>query len=187
MARVDVERQLREDEEVEVTVTAGGGRLVLTSHRVFAVTPERDGPNFATARRPNVEAVEEETTGGTDHLERGIKASVVGLLLLGISVSVDLAGLLGNARVDGETAGQLGVGQVVAMLDALQTGLTLLDSGMLVGGFVAVLGGLASLGLFIRERQRNLVVRVAGGEELKLDADVSDSDLADLQRRLEYE
>lgn len=187
MARVDVERQLREDEDVEVTVSAGNGRLVLTSHRVCAVTPERDGPNFATAKRPNVEAVEEETAGGTDHLERGIKASVVGLLLLGIGASVDLASLLGDAQVDSGTAGQLGVGQVVAMLDALQTGLALLDTGMLVGGFVAVLVGLASLGLFIRERQRNLVVRVAGDDDLELDADVSDSDLADLQRRLEYE
>lgn len=187
MARVDVERQLREDEEIEVAVTAGDGRLVLSTHRLFAVTPERDGPNLATARRPNVEGIEAETTGGTGHLERGIKASVVGLLLLGISASVDLAGLLGDARVDSETAGQVGVGQVVAMLDALQTGLALLDTGMLVGGFVAVLVGLASLGLFIRERQRNLVVRVAGDDDLELDADVSDSDLADLERRLEYE
>jgi hypothetical protein len=187
MARVDVEQQLRADEEVEVTVSAGNGRLVLTSHRVFAVTPERDGPNFATARRPNVEAVEAETTGGTGHLERGIKASVIGLLLLGISTTVDLAGLLGGARVDSATAGQVGVGQVVTMLDALQTGLALLDTGMLVGGFVAVLVGLTSLGLFIRERQRNLVVRVAGGADLELDADVSDRELVELQRHLEYD
>jgi hypothetical protein len=187
MARVDVERQLRADEEIEVTVTVGDGRLVLTSHRVFAVTPERDGPNFATAQRPNVEGVETERTGGAAHLERGVKGCVVGLLLLGISASVDLAGLLGGARVDSETAGQLGVGQVVTMLDALQTGLALLDTGMLVGGFLAVLVGLASLGLFIRERQRNLVVRVAGDDDLELDADVSDEALTDLRHRIEYE
>lgn len=186
MARVDVERQLRKDEEIEVTMTAGEGRLVLTSHRVFAVTPERDGPNFATARRPNVEGVDKETTGGSSHLERGIKAVVVGLLLLGISASVDLGGLLGDATVESSTAGQVGVGQIVAMLDVLQTVLALLDAAMLVGGFAAALFGLASLGLFVRERQRNLVVCVAG-DDLRLDADVSDSDLADLQRRLEHE
>lgn len=185
MARVDVQRHLRPDEDVETTVDAGTGRLVVTTHRVFAATPERDGPNLAAARRPNVEAVEREADSDGAHLERGIKATLVGLLLLGIAAAVDLGGLLGGARVDTGTAGQVGVGQVVAILDALQTGLVLLDTAMLVGGAVAVVVGLASLGLFLRTRQYDLVVRVAGDDDLRLDADVSDADLAALQRRLD--
>lgn len=187
MDRVDVQRLLRQDESVEETVSAGSGRLVVTTHRVLAATPERDGPNLADAQRPNVEAIEQDTDGGTSHLVRGVKASVVGLALLGAGLVTDLGGLIGAASVSGDTANKMGVGEVVALLDVLRTGLALLDVALLVGGALTALVGVLSLGLFLRARQTDLVVRVAGGDDLKLDATISDADLAALQRRLELD
>ncbi|GAA0278679.1 hypothetical protein [Halobacterium noricense] len=52
-------------------------------------------------------------------------------------------------------------------------------------GAVAVVAGLGFRGLFLRTRQLDLVVRVAGDDELRLDADVSDADFAAIQRRLD--
>ena len=187
MEGVDVQRLLRQGESVEETVSAGSGRLVVTTHRVLAATPERSGPNLADAQRPNVEAIERDTDGGTSHLIRGVKASVVGLALLGAGLVTDLGGLIGTASVGGDTANQMGVGEVVALLDVLRTGLALLDDALLVGGALTALVGVLSLGLFLRARQTDLVVRVAGDDDMKLDATVSDADIAALQRRLELD
>jgi hypothetical protein len=187
MDGVDVQRVLRDDESVEVTLPAGNGRIVVTTHRVLAATPERDGPNLSYADRPNVEAVERENEGGTAHLARGVKACVVGLLLLGVGATVDLGGLITGTSVDSGTASQVGVGQVVAMLDALRAGLALLDVAMVAGGVLAVGFGLVSTSLFLRARQTALVVRVAGHDDLRVDAAVTDTDVAALRRRLELD
>lgn len=48
-----------------------------------------------------------------------------------------------------------------------------------------MVAGLGFRGLFLRTRQLDLVVRVAGDDELRLDADVSDADFAAIQRRLD--
>lgn len=181
---VDVEALLHDGEVVEESADAGAGELVVTSHRVVAATPELSGANVAYADRPNVEGIERDARGGTAHLERCVKATVVGFALLAMGLVVDLEGLLAGASVDSSTASQTGVGGVLAFLEGIRTALALLDDAMLVAGALATAIGLGFLGLFLEARERVVVVEVAGGDDLRVDASVDGDALADVQRHL---
>ena len=54
---------LYEGESVRETVPVGAGGIVVTTHRLLAFTPDREGPNFRQVDRPNVDGAEVRTVG----------------------------------------------------------------------------------------------------------------------------
>ncbi|MFB6107107.1 MAG: hypothetical protein ABEJ70_09060 [Halobacteriaceae archaeon] len=159
----DVDALLFEGERVEATVPVGESRVVVTSHRVLALTPGGDGANYRHADRPNVGSVTVDTSGTTDYLGPALRAAVVGVVLLGAGATVDFDGLLGATTVD---AGAVPLGGLRGLLGTLRTALALFDEAALTAGALALAFGLGGIGLYVRSRERRLRVAVAGGADL---------------------
>ncbi|MFW5919801.1 MAG: hypothetical protein ACOCSF_06365, partial [Halanaeroarchaeum sp.] len=84
---------LFEGEAVVETVDVDGNGVVVTSHRVLALTPDLDGSNYRHVDRPNVTGVRVETVGASRWLRRAFQPFVLGLVLLVGGWIVDLDGL----------------------------------------------------------------------------------------------
>jgi len=170
-------------EEVIARVGRGPDEVVVTTHRVLAFTPERDGPNFDAVDRPNVSGVDFEASGRTWFVVQGLKALVVGALLVAAGLVVDLGGIFGDVSVDGANA--VGAGGVLGMLDLLVTAMSLANEVLLgVGGLLVLLGVLAMVAYWVT-RTTDLVVAVTGDDDLRLDGDsFSDSDRGTIRTAL---
>ncbi|WP_276255299.1 hypothetical protein [Halomontanus rarus] len=171
-----VERLLYEGETCERRFDFGSGSesesapttLVVTSHRVLAFTPERDGANFRQVDRPNVDGVAVTTTGRSTYRWRALKLGLVGIGLLAVSAAVSFDSLLSpasleSAGVDSSTPGTEGITGALAQIETM---LAILDALILVGGLVTSAAALAFVGLSLRSRTRRLVLEVAGGDDV---------------------
>lgn len=174
-----MEELLYDGESVRESIDLDPARVVVTSHRVLAFTPDRDGPNFRQVDRPNVEGVSPGADGDRTHLVRGIRWMAIGAILLVTGAAVDLDALIG--RVDMGDAGgaqRIGAGGVLGLVRTTLDLLGRLDEGLMLAGAVAALAGLAAVGLYLRTRDATLVVAVAGDDDLHLprpaDAEVRD-------------
>lgn len=177
---------LFDGETVESRVEVGEGGVVVTSHRVLAFTPDREGPNYRAVDRPNVERVERTTSGHWPFLERGAKAVGAGVALLVASQLISLDGLVGDVSLGGSAASQLGMGGMFGLLQTLLTLLTRLDDIMLTFGVLALAFGAVVLGVYAWTREGVIVVTVAGEDDVELSApetdDGEDDDVADVLR-----
>jgi len=164
--RERVDDLLYQGETVVESVDLEGNGVVVTSHRVLALTPDLDGPNYRHVDRPNVTGVRVETVGASRWLERTLRPFVFGLVLLVGGWVLDLDGLtsgLGTAETD--AASQTGVGGIVSMAEGLGRALALLDEALLVGGALCFLLVALFLGLYVRSRTRRLTLVVAGDDD----------------------
>lgn len=173
----DVDELLYDGETVRNEVGLGDNRLVVTSHRVLAFTPDREGPNYRAVERPNVEGVSLTTDGETDHLEGGVKALVAGLALVAAGYTVDLDGLVSGVSLSGSAAtGAAGLGRMMGMLQTMLGLLARLDDLLRLFGGLALLLAVVVLGVYLRSRERVLVVEVAGDDDVHLPAPESGGD-----------
>lgn len=183
--RAQVDRLLYDGETVEEFVDVGRDRLVVTSHRVLAFTPTGDGTRFDAIHRPNVTAVERQSGGATRHLERAAKATILGVFLIVGGATVNLDGLLAPDTVDPAAASQTGVGDVLGLLGVLNTVLALVDDALLVGGIASIGVAALALTLYRHSRRTDVVVRVAGSDDVHLTGDdATDASLTRLRRAL---
>jgi hypothetical protein len=162
---------LYDGETVQDRIPAGTGGVVVTSHRLLAFTPDRDGANYRQVDRPNVDGVDVRTGGEFRFLERAVKAIVVGSVLLAAGLTVSLDGMVDGISLEsGGATSAVGIG---GMLGPLQSTLDLLghlDDLMRVFGGLALAFGAVVLAVYLWSRERRLVVSVAGGEDIELDA-----------------
>ncbi|MFB6082394.1 MAG: hypothetical protein ABEJ67_06190 [Halanaeroarchaeum sp.] len=169
----------------DVVARVGGGRdeVVVTTHRVLAFTPARDGPNFQAVDRPNVREISFEAAGRTGFVVQGLKALVVGALLVVGGLVVDLGGVFGGVTV--ESAGAVGAGGLLEMLTAVRTVMALANEAMLAVGGLLVLAALGAFGAYWYTRSTDLVVAVAGDDDLRLHgAGFSDGDVTTIRTAL---
>lgn len=178
-----VEDLLYDGETVRETVDLATGQVVVTSHRVLAFTPRTEGANFRQADLPNVEGVGFGAQTEADLLERALRFSVIGVVLLGFGVVVDFGSIVGDVDLTGgEAAGQIGIG---GMLGAIQTMLGLirsLDQYMQLFGAVALVLGVVLLSVYWYLREPTVVIEVAGGDDIHVPRAERDTDVV---RRLE--
>lgn len=163
-----VEDLLYEGETVETTVEAGAGsRVVVTSHRVLTFTPGGPGANFSQVDRPNVVGVAAGARSSDGYLLRGVQWGLVGALLLVGGFVVDLGGMVADVgAVDDPAADRIGLGGLGSLLDAVLALVRSLDEMLLLGGALALVAGLAMAGFWYWDRDRTLVIEVAGDEDL---------------------
>lgn len=180
----ETERLLFDGEDVEERMDVGPDHLVVTSHRVLAFMPSGDGPNFSAAHRPNVEDVTMQAGGNPAHLQRAIKAGVLGVFLLVGGATVSLDGML-DASIDTSAASQTGVGQVVGMFSVLAMLMNLVDDALLVGGVLSLAVAATALTLYLRSRNTTVVVEVTGGDDIYMTGDdVTEGSVTRLRRAL---
>ncbi|MEF8781164.1 MAG: hypothetical protein V5A46_10845 [Haloferacaceae archaeon] len=151
-------------ESVRETVDAGTARVVVTSHRVLAFTPELDGKNFRQADRPNVTGVEPGSIGNDGLLYHGIRLGVVGLFLLGTGVAVDFGSIAGAASFGEVDAGQIGIEPLLRTTQLLLAALARLDQFLVVVGVLSLAISLLLGGVYWHGREQTLRISLAGEE-----------------------
>jgi hypothetical protein len=169
-----VDQLLYAGEEVRARVGRTGEELVVTSHRLLAVTPEGDGANVRAIHRPNVEGVTLQDGGTSWLLSAGLKALLGGVLALGGGLVVDLGGAFGSLPEPG--ASGVSAGGVLQLLGLVETALALVDDVLLAVGGVLLVVGVAAVAGYWTTRREELVVTVAGREDVRLDAAGFDGD-----------
>lgn len=184
--RDDVDQLLYAGEELQERVGGGPDEIIVTSHRLLALTPDREGPNFHAVDRPNVEGIQVETTGRTGVATTGAKGFLAGIGSMLVGMLVDFDALAGAVPSVGAEAPA--TGGIVSMLETLRGAIGLLDTVLIgVGGVVAAAGVIA-LGIYWVTRERDLRIAVAGDDEVRLPDDgFSDTDLARIETALEHE
>ena len=152
---------LYDGESVEDEVRVGTGGVVVTSHRVLAFTPDREGSNYRAVDRPNVDGVSLTTSGEFEFLQQAVKAIVVGIVLVVAGMTVSLDGLVSGVSLEsGGAAGAVGLGQMMGMLQTLLGLLGQLDDLMRIFGGLALAFGVVVLAVYLWSRERLLVVSV---------------------------
>lgn len=156
---------LYEGETVDETVDVADNRLVVTSHRLLAFTPDGDA-NYQHVDRPNVEGLSLETDGNPRYLRWSLRPGVLGLLLLGAGTQFSIDDPLSS--IDTSGAGAAGTGGIVGTVREFTRLLTLVDDVMRAVGALSLLVVVLLLALYLRSRQRRLVVQVAGDDPIEV-------------------
>jgi hypothetical protein len=159
-----VEELLYDGETIRDTISVEHARVVVTSHRVLTITPDRDGPNFQQVDRPNVVGVATGSDGNVALLGRGIRWTVIGLLMVGAGVLIDFESIVGSVNLTGSGAGQVGFGGILGVVQGMLNLLRQLDVVLQVLGALGALLGVLVLGVYLLGRESTLVIRVAGDE-----------------------
>lgn len=159
-----VEALLYDGETVRERVEVEGSLVAVTSHRVLAFTPDADGPNFREVERPNVVGVSTgaETTGTL--LARGVRWTVIGLVLVGIGTVIDFGAIVGDVDLSTGGTGSVGIGGVLGAVQGMLDLLRQLDALLQTLGALVALLGVLVLGGYLLTRTPTLVVEVAGDE-----------------------
>ncbi|WP_336001152.1 hypothetical protein [Halorientalis halophila] len=176
--------RLRDGERVETTVPVGDSGVVVTSQRVFAFTPEGEGPNFRAVERPNVENVSAGTTSTPDWLGYVGKAGLAGLVGVALGLTVDFEEFVDLGTIDAQGAGRLGMGGMLGLLQRLSAMLGMVDQVLLVGGLLSLALALGALGMYVESRTKTLQVAVAGDADLHVPATDRKDAVAQLRRAL---
>ena len=176
---------LYDGESVREEVRVGAGGVVVTSHRVLAFTPDREGSNYRAVDRPNVDGVGFETSGELPFLLQAVKAIVVGLVLLAAGMTINLDGLVSGIDLNsGGAAGAVGLGQMMGLMQTMLSLLAQLDDLLRLFGGLALAFGAVVLGVYLWSRERLLVISVAGDSDIELTAPDEDGVLDRLERAL---
>lgn len=155
---------LYEGESVSESIEAGEARVVVTSHRVLAFTPHSDGPAFRQVDRPNVVGV---TTGARSEgglLARAARWGIIGLVLLGVGLVVDMDAILGDVSIGGGAGSQIGVGGVLDLVQTVLGLLRRLDEFLALAGLLVLALAAVALGAYGLTREPTVVISLAGDE-----------------------
>jgi hypothetical protein len=161
-----VDRLLYDGERVRESVAVADDRVVVTTHRVLALTPNADGANFRAVDRPNVEGVELSTGGTGRYLRWTIRPLVLGAILVVAGTQLDLGDPLSG--MDTSSAEATGTGGILSTVSSLTSLLAVLDEVMLAVGAVCLLVVALLLGLYLYSRETALVIGVAGDDDVRL-------------------
>lgn len=172
-----VDRLLYAGEEVLVRVGSGNQEVIVTTHRLLALTPDGGGANVRAVHRPNVEGVDTESTGRTRIASIGARALLLGTIAVVVSLTVDFGGIASAIPVP-EASG-VGAGGILALLETLRSLVSLLDPALRAVGAASLLAGAIAVALYWRSRDRALIVEVAGDEDIRLEGGhFGDADVA---------
>lgn len=162
-----VDDLLYEGESVRESIDVGTARVVVTSHRVLAFTPEMDGQHFRQVERPNVDGIETSALAEADLLERGIRSGIIGGVLIAVGVVFDFESIAGGTNFQDANVDEFGLGGMMSMAQNMMNLLANLDSLLRTFGILALFLSVVMLGVYWYLRTPTLVIEVAGdGEDI---------------------
>ena len=185
-----VEDLLFEGETVRKEVAVGEDRVVVTSHRLLAFTPTRDGENYRQIDLPNVVDVSAGHDGERTLLYQAGRALLYGAVLLAVGVFVDFGAFVPtDVFANAGATSRIGLGGVVGLVQRFLNLVASLDEFARIVGALVVLFAVFVLAVYLLTRDRAVVVHVAGDAEnvvVPVDDDGVNVDaaVADLERVL---
>jgi|GEM_PF-1103477 len=179
-----VEDLLYDGESIRERVELGErARVVVTTHRLLAFTPESDGENYRAVELPNVADVRAGHEGEGTLLRQGARLAVYGAVLLAVGVFVDFGSFVPTDAFAGAGAGQLGMGGLLSILQRFLSLIARIDEFARMIGSLLVLFAVFVVGVYLLTRDRVLEVVVAGDDDpirVPADGDTIDGAVADL-------
>lgn len=177
---------LYDGESIEARVElAGDSRVVVTSHRLLAFTPEGGGENYRGVDRPNVADVRPGYEGERNLLGQGARTMLYGVVVLAVGVFVDFGSIVPtDAFQQSEATGQLGMAGLLGLLERFLSLIARIDEFARIVGALLVLFAVFVFAVYLLTRDRVLVVDVAGdGDPIRVPADDArlDGAVADLE------
>ncbi|WP_436928652.1 hypothetical protein [Halosimplex halobium] len=163
---------------------ADGNRVVVTTHRLLAFTPDSDGENYRAVELPNVADVRAGHEGETNLRGLGVRLGAYGAVLLAVGVFVDFGSFVPTDAFAGAGAGRLGMGGLLATLQRFLSLLAGADEFARLVGSALVLFAVFVAGVYLLTRDRVLEIAVAGdGDPIRVpaDAEALDGAVADLE------
>lgn len=141
-------------------------RIAVTTHRVVALTPNGPGARYQTVDRPNVTGVAVQSQGDLEDAVRAIRFGIYSAVLLGAGALIDLDGMIQPVDVPEGT----GLGGVIGTVTMITQAFALIDDLLLAAGLVVLPIALFFCARYLRGRERNLEVGVAGDDPLRVPA-----------------
>ncbi|WP_327053283.1 hypothetical protein [Halomicrococcus gelatinilyticus] len=169
-------------EEVEEEIPVGGARIVVTSHRVLAFTPEGDERLFDHADRPNVVDARVRTAGRGQYLSWAVRSMVYGGVLVGFGTLLHNSGVLatvGGSNVPGGRAIG-GVDRAIRVASDLFGVLT--DVFLFLGVALLVLAAAFAVRYYASQSEE-LVIERLGRDAICIPADAERAETAARQIR----
>jgi hypothetical protein len=154
---------LFDGEEVVEAVPFGERRVVVTTHRVLAFTPQSE-PRYRYVDRPNVTGVEADTEASGRWLGLAVRGIAVGLPLAVVGRVVEFGDLF--SLPDVSTGGRFGAGGMLGVLESLMGALAMVDEALLVGGLLATVLGIGAFGRYVETREHVVRIAVAGEDDI---------------------
>jgi hypothetical protein len=166
-----VEELLYDGEQVRHRVDVDGSRVVVTTHRLLAFTPEGAGENFQQVDRPNVDGVSAGHDGEDNLLVQGARVLVYGVVLLAVGLFVDFGSFVPTDMFgQAGAAGSMGLSGLLGLLQSFTEVLAQADQFARIVGAVLLLFAVFVFAVYLLTRDRVLVVSVAGGEDITVPA-----------------
>jgi hypothetical protein len=154
-----VEDLLYDGESVRESVLAGSGRIVVTTHRVLAFTPDDRETRFRQVDRPNVTGVGLAYRTQRNLRSYGLRLAVPGVALSLVGLLVDFEGATTDAMSGLPESGGIDVFQATEILFVLFARLN--ETLLQVGGLLLLLAVIVG-GLYWYRREQRLVIEIAG-------------------------
>jgi hypothetical protein len=142
-------------EEIDERVEFGDDEVVVTTHRVIALTPSTDGKRYRALDRPNVTGAATDVDADRGHLKTAASVGVLAALLLAFDLAVDLQGLLGVAPSDAPAAAS-------GALSTVETVLAAIDLLVTLSWAVPALVAVAYVAQYLLGRNQVIRLSVAG-------------------------
>lgn len=165
MSRTAVSDLLFDGETVERTVEVGESSLVVTSHRVLAVTPTVPGANFRKIDRPNVQNVSVGTDSTRGYLVYAVTMVVLAIPFLAGGRLLNFDGMFAGLDT-GRGASALGIG--TGFIETLGFVFGLIDDALLWTGVACLVVVVPLVALYVRSRTRVVRIHVAGGPDVSV-------------------
>jgi len=157
-----VDELLYDGESVRETVDVGTSRVVVTSHRLLAFTPDADGENLRQADLPNVESVAAGSATDGRQLRRALSFGIVGGVLAVAGVLLDFGEMFGDVDLDSGAAGGGSVGDLIGVAETLVGVMEMLDLLLLVAGLLSLSAMALFIGIYLFQRDPTVVIGIAG-------------------------
>lgn len=155
---------LYDGESVAESFAVGDARVVVTSHRVLAFTPGADGAAFRQVDRPNVVDVAAGARTESNLLGRAGRWGVIGVVLLGAGLVLDMDAIIGEVSLGGGAGSQIGVGGVLGLVRTVLDLLRRLDEFLAIAGVLVLALAAVALGAYWYTREPTFVIRIAGDD-----------------------
>jgi hypothetical protein len=173
-----VEDLLYESERIRSEVDLEAGRVVVTTHRLLAFTPDDEGTNFRDVDLPNVTSVAGGHRGESNLVAQALRFLLYGVVLLAVGVFVDFSAFVPTDAfgANASGAGQIGIGGFLGIMNRFIGLIAGLDRIARILGAVLLLFSTFIFGVYLLTRDRVLVVEVAGDEDVQIPTSGEEAD-----------
>lgn len=150
-------------ETIEEDINLDCARVAVTTHRIFALTSNKNSMEYDHADRTHLRDATVELAGNADSRNWTVRSSILGAALLSSGYVIEQSSFLAPLGI-GDEATTTGTG----LLAALSSALGLFSALFLLGGIAFVLAATALSAHYVRTRKRELIIELVDRDPIRI-------------------